>query len=60
MAFVSSDMSGFFNEKFEPVSAPRTIALWVYDLDGGAVTVPFAVDDFTTRAVEPPPWNRYG
>ncbi len=54
VAFVSSEMRGRLRVNSERVSAPSTIALWVYDLDGGAVTDPFATDDLITIAVGPP------
>ena len=57
VALVSSDISGLFNTNGPDVSAPRTMALCVYDLDGEAATVPLAVDDLIRIAVEPPPWR---
>ncbi len=55
VAFVSSDIRGLLSTNGPYVRAPSTIALCVYDLDGGAMTVPFAVDDLTRIAVGPPP-----
>ena len=55
VATVSSARSGLFSVKWECVRAPRTMARCVKDLDGGAVTVPFATEDLTTIAVAPPP-----